>query len=135
MRIGELAAKAGVGSQTLRYYERRGLLQKPPRSTSGYRTYTVEAVILVRFVKRAQELGFTLGEIQALLRLRNDHKAACSDVRASASAKIADIEEKIAHLQAIKKALGILVKSCTSRGSTRECPILEAIEQSGRRTG
>ena len=134
MRIGEIAAKAGVGQQTVRYYERRGLIQKPSRTASGYRIYSEEAVVLVRFIRRAQDLGFTLTEIHELLRLRNDRNTTCLEVRASASAKIAEIEGKITQLQAIKKALGVLVKSCTRGCSTRECPILEAIEESARRS-
>lgn len=133
MRIGELAAKAGVGQQTVRYYERRSLIEKPKRNASGYRVYSEEAVVLVRFIRRAQDLGFTLHEIQELLRLRNDRNTTCLEVRASASAKIAEIEGKIVHLQAIKRALEMLVKSCTRGGATRKCPILEAIEESARR--
>ena len=132
MRIGELAAKALVGIPTLRYYERRGLLGKPQRSAAGYRAYSEEAVRVVRFIKRAQQLGFTLNEIHDLLRLRNDRQASCAEVRASASAKIADIETKVVHLQAIKRALARLVNSSNVRGSTRDCPILEAIEKTAR---
>jgi MerR family mercuric resistance operon transcriptional regulator len=82
-------------------------------------------VQLIRFIKHAQELGFTLTEIEELLRLRSDQKAACSEVRATALAKIEDIDKKIRSLRAMKRALGVLVSSCTSDGSSRECPILE----------
>jgi len=88
LRTGEVAAQAGVNVQTLRYYERRGLLKEPERRPSGYREYSPDAVLLIRFIKRAQELGFTLAEIEDLLRLRNDHSARCSEVRAAAQAKI-----------------------------------------------
>lgn len=133
LRTGEVAARAGVNIQTLRYYERRGLLEEPERRASGYREYPPDAVRLIRFIKRAQELGFTLREIEDLLRLRSDQKASCSEVRAAARAKIEDIEQKIRSLRAMKRALGVLVRSCTSDGSVRECPILEALDDRGRK--
>ena len=119
LRTGEVAAKAGVNVQTLRYYERRGLLQEPQRRSSGYREYPPDAVQLIRFIKRAQELGFTLVEIEELLRLRSDQEAACSEGKSTAEAKIDDIEQKIRHLRAMKCALEVLVASCASEGSTR----------------
>lgn len=127
LKTGEVAARAGVNIQTLRYYERRGLLKEPERRPSGYRKYPQEAVQVIRFIKRAQDLGFTLSEIEDLLLLRNDQESACSEVRAAAKAKIADIEQKIFHLRAMKRALGVLVASCTTEGSARHCPILEAL--------
>lgn len=133
LRTGEVAARAGVNVQTLRYYERRGLLQEPGRRPSGYREYLPDAVQLVRFIKRAQELGFTLSEIEDLLRLRSEQKASCSEVRATAQTKMDDIELKIRSLRAMKRALGVLVNSCTSGGSIRECPILEALDEKGRK--
>ena len=87
LRTGEVAARAGVNVQTLRYYERRGLLKKPGRRASGYREYSPDAVRLIRFIKRAQELGFTLTEIEDLLRLRSDQTAKCSDVRHDCTSK------------------------------------------------
>lgn len=128
MRIGEVAAKAGVNIQTIRYYERRGLLNEPERRPSGYREYPPDTVRLIRFIKRAQELAFTLAEIEELLRLRKDQRSSCTEVRSAAIAKIEDIEWKIKNLQAMKRALGILVNSCTSNGSIRECPILESLD-------
>lgn len=127
LKTGEVAARAGVNVETLRYYERRGILEEPERRPSGYRQYPAGTVQLVRFVKRAQELGFTLDEIEELLVLRNDHTRSCADVRRAASAKIADIDAKIASLAAMKDALATLVDSCRGRGSTRQCPILESI--------
>lgn len=128
LRTGELAAQAGVNVQTLRYYERRGLLKEPKRRSSGYRDYPADAVQLIRFIKRAQELGFTLTEIEDLLRLRNDQETACSEVRIAAEAKIEDMEQKIRHLRAMKRALGVLAASCATEGSIRHCPILEALD-------
>jgi Hg(II)-responsive transcriptional regulator len=128
LKTGEVAAQAGVNIQTLRYYERRGLLKEPERRPSGYREYAPDAVQLIRFIKRAQDLGFTLTEIEDLLRLRTDQESACSEVRSAAEAKIEDIEQKIRHLRAMKRALGQLVASCATEGSLRHCPILEALD-------
>jgi Hg(II)-responsive transcriptional regulator len=131
MRIGEVAAQAGVNVQTLRYYERRGLLEEPERRPSGYRVYAPEAVRLVRFIKKAQDLGFTLREVQALLRLRENRPRNRTRVRELAEAKIRDIDEKTRRLRAIRKALTVLTESCACRGSALECPILEALDDEG----
>lgn len=128
LRTGEVAAQAGVNVQTLRYYERRGLLEEPARRASGYREYSPDAVQLIRFIKRAQELGFTLAEVEDLLRLRGDQETACSEVRTAAEAKIEDIEQKVRHLRAMRRALVVLVASCATEGSPRHCPILEALD-------
>lgn len=128
LRIGEVAKHAGVNVQTLRYYERRGLLRKPSRTSSGYRQYSSETVQLIRFVKRAQELGFTLKEIKELLRLRGDQRASCSEVRAAAEVKLRDIDNRIESLRRMRGALRILITSCRNNASIRECPILEALD-------
>ncbi len=133
LRTGEVAARAGVNIQTLRYYERRGLLAIPGRRASGYREYPQDAVRLIRFIKRAQELGFTLTEIEDLLRMRSDQSAGCAEVRSAAHAKIDDIDQKLKSLRAMKRALGVLVKTCRNDGSTRECPILEALAEKSRK--
>ena len=128
LRTGEVAARAGVNVETLRYYERRGILASPGRRASGYREYPADTVRLVRFIKKAQGLGFTLAEIQDLLRLRSDRTASCSDVRGAAAAKIADIDAKLRSLTAMRSALDALVASCKRGRPIRECPILEALE-------
>jgi len=133
MRIGQLASAANVNIQTLRYYERRGLLSEPERTPAGHREYPEEAVRRVRFIKSAQELGFTLKEIEDLLRLRDDQTASCSDVRAAARTKMDDIDHKIGSLRAMRRALAILERTCTGDGSTRECPILEALDDAAQR--
>lgn len=133
LRTGQVAAAAGVNVETLRYYERRGILAEPRRlNGSGFRQYPPEAVKVVRFVKQAQELGFTLAEVEELLSLRKDHRRSCTEVRAAATTKIEDVDLKIRKLRAMKRALTVLVKSCTGRGSTRECPILDAIDTNGK---
>ena len=127
MRIGAAAAQAGVNVQTLRYYERRGLLPRPPRRTSGYREFPADAVRMVRFIKRAQDLGFTLDEIEELLRLRTDRRRDRTRIRAVAARRVRDIERRIAELQAMNAALSHLVHCC-EEGSTPECPIIEALD-------
>lgn len=132
LTIGQLAKNAGVNIETIRYYERRGLIPEPPRRESGYRQYTPEFVTRIQFIKRAQELGFSLNEIAELLALRVDSETACSEVRQHAEVKIANIEGKIQTLQQMKQALKALVVVCNENGTTSECPILEALE--GKRT-
>jgi len=128
MKIGEVADRGGVNLQTIRYYEREGLLPQPPRLPSGYRVYSEPTVRRLRFIKRAQELGFTLAEIRDLLSLRIDHDRDRSEVRAIAEAKVADIEEKIRTLSAMKEALGRLTEHCSGHGPASECPILESLD-------
>ena len=127
MRIGEVAAGAGVNIQTIRYYERRGLLPEPQRRASGYRAYDPETVRLVRFIKRAQELGFTLREIAELIALRHTPRRG-AEVRALASGKAEDIERKMAHLRAMRNALRELVQACDCGGGAPSCPIIEALD-------
>ena len=128
LSIGLLAKKAEVNIQTVRYYERRGLLPDPPRRESGYRQYSKSDLARLRFIKHAKELGFSLREIMELLSLRVDPNTTCADVKKRAEAKLADVEEKILALQRIRKALSHLVGMCRGRGPTSECPILEALE-------
>ena len=126
MWIGRTAKAAGVNAQTLRYYERRGLIGRTRRGRSGYREYSDDAVTVVRFIKRAQELGFSLDEVEQLLRLRGVRRAERHRVRALAERKIADIDGKIAHLTSMRDALALLVASC-HRGGDADCPIIEAL--------
>jgi MerR family mercuric resistance operon transcriptional regulator len=126
--IGQLARKAQVHVETVRYYERRGLLPPPARRWSGYRQYSHDDIIRLRFIKHAQRLGFSLKEIAELLSLRVDPDTSCRDVKHRAEAKLVDIEEKIRTLERIKNALKQLVAACRGRGPTTMCPILEALE-------
>ena len=128
LRIGEVAERGGVNLQTVRYYEREKLLPEPPRLASGYRVYPEQAVRRVRFIKRAQEIGFTLAEIRGLLAIRVDADRESSEVRALALAKITDIEKKIETLQLMKESLGRITERCSGCGPTSECPILETID-------
>ncbi|MGE3805886.1 MAG: MerR family DNA-binding protein [Gemmataceae bacterium] len=129
LTIGQVARQAGVGVETVRFYERQGLLEDPPRRESGYRQYPEEVVGRIRFIKRAKDLGFSLKEIEELLALRVDPETSCAEVRSKAEEKIAEIEAKIQALQRIRKALVKLTAICLGRGPTRECPILEALDR------
>lgn len=128
LRIGEVASHAGVNIQTLRYYERRRLLEKPKRAASGYREYPLETVRLIRFIKRAQDLGFTLSEVQELMALRETKGRRPREVRALAETKMRDIDGKLAELQAIRSALHGQVERCACRGDGPACPIIEALD-------
>lgn len=127
MWISEAAGRAGVNVQTLRYYERRGLLPKPPRRGSGYREFPDDAVRVVRFIKRAQDLGFSLDEVEELLRLRRQSGRNRARIRAVAEHRIRQIEQKIAELERMKRALGTLARAC-HEGARLECPIIEALD-------
>jgi DNA-binding transcriptional MerR regulator len=125
MWIGQAAQAAGVNQQTFRYYERRGLLPRPPRR-GAFRTYADEAVRIVQFIKRAQELGFSLDEVEQLLRLRGVPSHERHRVRVIAERKLTDIDTKIDQLRAMRRALAKLVASC-HRGGTPSCPIIESL--------
>ena len=127
MRIGEAAEQAGVNIQTLRYYERRGLLPRSPRRESGYRDLPADAVRVVRFIKRAQDLGFSLDEVDDLLRLRRDRTKNRRQIRTIAERRLEQVDAKIAQLQRMRGALSHLVRTC-EHGATPECPIIEALD-------
>ena len=127
MRISKAAEQAGVNIQTLRYYERRGLLPRPPRRQSGYRDFSAEAVRVVRFIKRAQALGFSLTEIEDLLRLRRDRVTNRRKVRVLAGKRLDQVDAKIVQLQRMRSALSHLLETC-EHGPRPECPIIEALD-------
>ena len=131
LTVGEVAKRAAVHIETLRYYERRGLVARPPRSMSNYRLYPEETVRRVQFIKRAQPLGFSLKEITELLSLRAEPVTPCADVRERALAKIYDIEDKMRTLQAMKTVLVQLVAACSGRGAASDCPILASLDAEG----
>lgn len=128
LTIGRLAREAGINLETVRYYERRGLLPKPPRTASGYRLFPTDATARLRFIRRAQQLGFSLKEIRELLALRLSSRTTRAQIRKLAEAKIVDIEHKIATLEAMRKSLRKLTSSCAGCGPISECPILEGLE-------
>lgn len=131
MRIGEIAERAGVGVETVRFYEREGLLPQPLKPQRGFRRYPEDAVRRIRFIRRAQVLGFTLGEVRDLLALESRADAGCVDVRSHARRKRQEIDRKIDHLRRIGLALEELIAACPGEGPARDCSILAAIN-SGR---
>lgn len=133
LTIGQVARRSGFGVETVRFYERNGLIDEPPRRTSGYRQYPESVISRLRFIKRAKELGFSLKEIKELLSLRVEPTTTCSDIRERAQAKIIDVEGKIQSLEGIKEVLKRLTTSCSGVGPLSECPIVEALEREERR--
>jgi MerR family transcriptional regulator, mercuric resistance operon regulatory protein len=128
VRTSEVAAAAHVNAQTLRYCERRGLLPQPRRTRSGYRAYTADAVRVVRFVKRAQQLGFTLDDIEELLHLADGGPASCDEAKTMARGRFADLQRRIADLAGMRDALTRLVDTCDQPRAQRDCPILHDIQ-------
>jgi Hg(II)-responsive transcriptional regulator len=128
LTTGQLAKQAHVNRETVRYYERRRLLQRPPRSITGYRVFSSDALTRLRFIRRAKMLGFSLEEIKDLLTLRVRSIDTCDRVQKRALVKIADIERKIGALREMKRALADLVAACARRHKTDECPILDSLE-------
>ncbi len=124
MKIGQVAKRAGVGVETIRFYERKGLLVQPPRIHGQYREYPTEAVDNIRFIKRAKDLGFSLSEIAELLSLGTDSNATCADVKRRAVAKISAIQQRMTDLHRMKRALGRLVATCSGTGPIDHCPII-----------
>ena len=131
LRTGELAEKGSVNPQTLRYYERTGLLPVPPRLDSGYRLYPESSVSRIRFIKRSQELGFPLAEVKELLALRVDKHRDRGEVRKIAKARLNEIEARIHSLETMRSALQHLARTCHGAGPADECPILTGIEAAG----
>ncbi len=127
LTIGMLARRAGVGVETVRFWERRGLLLRPPRPAGGYRSYPAETIARIRFIRQAQALGFTLQEIAALLALRVAPGVDCAAIRARAAAKLADAKTRLAELERICAALSKLVAACPGRGAVVHCTILDAL--------
>ncbi|MCI0391085.1 MAG: heavy metal-responsive transcriptional regulator [Acidobacteria bacterium] len=129
MRIGEVAAQAEVHVQTIRFYERRRLLKKPARLTSGYRSFSPEAVQTIRFIRQSQELGFTLDEIKQLLQLREMTSGNADQMRALAKAKLRSIEDKMQSLQRMHDELSSLLDNCTCGETQPFCPVLEKLHR------
>ena len=135
LSIGQVAKQAGISVETIRYYEKQGLLAKPGRSASGYRQYAVQAVRRLRFIQRAKDLGFTLREVRELLALRAEPGVSCADVRKQAMDKISGIERKVRRLTQMRDALQTLADECDTKTPLSECPILEALQREEERQG
>jgi len=128
MTIGKVAANAGVGVETVRFYERKGLIARPERPRRGFRVYSGDTVRCIRFIRQAQELGFSLREIADLLELRADPGSDCADIRHRAVAKLDDVDDKIGKLQRIRGALKRVIAACPGEGALSACSIIEAME-------
>jgi len=128
LTIGRAARAAGVKIETVRFYERRGLVAQPPKG-DGYRVYSPELVARIRFIKEAQRIGFSLSEIRELLMLRADPSTDCSDVRREAMAKLEEVGRKIEQLRQIGAALETLIAACPGRGGLQACSIMDALIQ------
>lgn len=129
MKIGELAQRAEVNIDTVRYYERQGLLPVPQRLRSGYRQYEQDDVARLRFVRRAKALGFTLTEIRDLMELSSHRERDMAGMKIAAIRKLSDVEEKLAELTRIRDGLKTLVASCPGHGALEQCPILNALAE------
>ena len=135
MKIGDLAQASATGVETIRYYERQGLLPAPQRRPSGYREYDEAAVRQVRFVRGAKELGFSLEEIAQLLRLQDDREHGVDGIRRQAQARLDALDARIARMTAMRDALAALVAACPGEGAPEACPILERIHADGAPAG
>lgn len=127
--IGQLAARTDVSVETIRYYERTGLLDQPPRPTAGYRRYPEDARRRLAFIRKAKPLGFTLSEILELLALSTGSKVACGKVDETATRSIRRIEERMRALSQMQRALGKLVAECRTGERNGDCPIIQALEE------
>lgn len=128
MTIGQLAAAAAVNVETVRYYQRRGLLASPDRPSGSIGRYPPAALTRLRFIKRSQSLGFSLDDVQALLSL--DDGQSCSAARSIGERKLADVRERLQALQILETALEGLVKRCSTSERKVNCPLIEALMQS-----
>ena len=127
LTIGVVAKRVGVAIDTIRYYEREGLLPKPLRRASGYRSYGEGTIVQLRFIRRAKQLGFTLEEIRELLALSTDRRRGVKAVKQRAQQRLAAIEQRILELQRVRDGLAQLVESCPGHGAPEQCPILRAL--------
>ena len=130
LTIGQIARRAGIGIETIRFYERKGLIEEPPRKESGYRQYNEDAVTRLAFIQQAKTLGFSLNEIHELLSLRKSPGVTSREIKQLAEAKLADIENKIRMLRRMQRTLKKLVEKCPGHGPTSDCPILDALDHS-----
>ena len=127
--ISKAAKRAGVGVETIRFYERKGLIAQPLKPASGgFRDYPADTLAQIRFIREAQELGFSLAEVQDLLSLRADPKANCAQVQRRAEGKLAEVRNKIERLQGIGAALERLIQACPGKGALGACSIIETLE-------
>jgi MerR family copper efflux transcriptional regulator len=127
MKIGELATLSGLSVDTIRFYEKQGLIPPPQRTETNYRMYGADTPRRLIFIRKARDLGFTLQEISQLLALSEDSRAGASDVKERSQAKLAELDRKIAEMQAMRRSLETLVSACSGHGPSHDCPILAAL--------
>lgn len=127
LSIGQVAKQSGVSVETIRFYERKGLLEEPPRKASGYRLYSGESIKQLAFIRQAKVLGFSLTQISELLSLQMDPSKDCGHIQGLAREKLQEVEQKIESLSRIKEALQTLIEQCPGEGPMDNCPILDAL--------
>lgn len=127
--IGQVAKRVGISTDTVRLYERQALIAIPQRAENGYRLYQKNALTQLHFIKRAKAMGFTLKEIGELLAIKHTVHNTCEEVQHQAEIKLAHVEEKLAELQRLKKALQVLLHTCHEKGHGQDCPLLTLLEQ------
>lgn len=128
LSIGQIAKQTDITVETIRFYEKKGLIDTPDRTESGYRQYPEETVKRIRFIQRAKDVGFTLGDIAELLHLRREPGSSCTDIKLRATDKIEEVDQKIQELQKIRDALARMIMKCSGSGALSECPILEELD-------
>lgn len=131
LSIGQISRQAGCGIETVRYYERIGLLPRPPRTAGGHRVYDAEHLRRLAFIRRSRDLGFTLAEVQSLLRLVEGHRYSCAQIRSLTATHLDQIRGKLADMRRLERTLAAYIARCTG-GSAPDCPIVDALQQDGR---
>lgn len=129
LTIGQVAKRAGVTHDTIRLYERYGLIEKPERAPNGYRQYTEEVINRLRFINRAKVMGFTLKEIAELLEIRRTSQNTCDDMHEQATLKLTDVDQKLSELQQLRQALKKVIDTCEQQKPGSPCPLLNLLEQ------
>jgi MerR family mercuric resistance operon transcriptional regulator len=129
LSIGQIAKQTGVTVETVRFYEKQGLIAIPNRLASGYRQYPQDTVKRVRFIQNAKKVGFTLSNIAELLTLRQEPGSSCADIKLRATQKIEEVDQKIRDLMRIRDALDRMVVKCSDQGPLSQCPILEELDE------
>lgn len=129
LTIGQVAKKSGMGIEAIRFYEREGVIPKPNRTESGYRKYNADIIKRLHFIRRAQELGFSLKEITQLIALKVTQKSNCAEVKKRALAKLDNINEKIADLERMRNALEEVTRACVASKPISDCPILKSFDE------
>ncbi len=129
--IGQVAKQSGVSVETVRYYEKEGLLEVPERKESGYRQFKGDAIARLSFIQQAKKLGFSLKEIGELLSITSDANTVCNEVKQLSQDKLVDIENKIKMLQQMRKSLKKLIDVCPGQAPINDCPILDALQKKG----